>query len=208
MKIGCLEVPKPTYPSLLWPAEWKMGAPLDFILKPWVKSQSCSQLHICQNWRPLKTEWNQGNSKTVRQNQWLWKSPNFDQSHRWTQYTPSNPVHNVLNAPYVENITFIQINNNLSLWQILGWCIFNSLWHFQCKTPEMVIKEEDLGFRINWSLYSMPNTHSYYMICWFSLTLSLSKKIKCLLQFSSSSEWLLVKEEVEGLSQIWQRSKL
>ena len=57
-----------------------------FILKPLVKSQSCSQLHICQNWRPLKTEWNQGNNKTVGRNQWRRKSPNFDQSHRWTQY--------------------------------------------------------------------------------------------------------------------------
>ena len=28
MKIGCPEVPKPTYPSLLWPAEWKAPAPL------------------------------------------------------------------------------------------------------------------------------------------------------------------------------------
>ena len=28
MKIGCSEVPKPTYPSLLWPAEWKVPAPL------------------------------------------------------------------------------------------------------------------------------------------------------------------------------------
>ena len=28
MKIGCSEVPKPTYPSLLWPAEWKAPAPL------------------------------------------------------------------------------------------------------------------------------------------------------------------------------------
>ena len=28
MKIGCSEVPKPSYPSLLWPAEWKMPAPL------------------------------------------------------------------------------------------------------------------------------------------------------------------------------------
>ena len=27
MKIGCSEVPKPTYPSLLWPAEWKAPAP-------------------------------------------------------------------------------------------------------------------------------------------------------------------------------------
>ena len=48
-----------------------------FILKPLVKSQSCSQLHICQNWRPLKTEWNQGNNKTVGRNQWRRKSPNF-----------------------------------------------------------------------------------------------------------------------------------
>ena len=28
MKIGCSEVPKPTYPSLLWLAEWKAPAPL------------------------------------------------------------------------------------------------------------------------------------------------------------------------------------
>ena len=28
MKIGCSEVPKPTYPSSLWPAEWKAPAPL------------------------------------------------------------------------------------------------------------------------------------------------------------------------------------
>ena len=28
MKIRCSEVPKPTYPSLLWPAEWKAPAPL------------------------------------------------------------------------------------------------------------------------------------------------------------------------------------
>ena len=28
MKIGCWEVPKPTDPSLLWPAEWKAPAPL------------------------------------------------------------------------------------------------------------------------------------------------------------------------------------
>ena len=28
MKIGCWEVPKPTYPSLLWLAEWKAPAPL------------------------------------------------------------------------------------------------------------------------------------------------------------------------------------
>ena len=28
MKIGCWEVPKPTDPSLLWPAEWKVPAPL------------------------------------------------------------------------------------------------------------------------------------------------------------------------------------
>ena len=28
MKFGCSEVPKPTYPSLLWPAEWKAPAPL------------------------------------------------------------------------------------------------------------------------------------------------------------------------------------
>ena len=27
MKIGCSEVPKPTYPSLLWLAEWKAPAP-------------------------------------------------------------------------------------------------------------------------------------------------------------------------------------
>ena len=36
MKIGCSEVPKPTYPSLLWPAEWKAPAP--FLTKNW----SCS----------------------------------------------------------------------------------------------------------------------------------------------------------------------
>ena len=29
MKIGCSEVPKPTYPSLLWLAEWKVPAPLN-----------------------------------------------------------------------------------------------------------------------------------------------------------------------------------
>ena len=28
MKIGCSEAPKPTYPSLLWLAEWKAPAPL------------------------------------------------------------------------------------------------------------------------------------------------------------------------------------
>ena len=28
MKIGCWEVPKPSYPPLLWPAEWKAPAPL------------------------------------------------------------------------------------------------------------------------------------------------------------------------------------
>ena len=32
MKIGCSEVPKPTYPSLLWPAEWKASAPLFYFL--------------------------------------------------------------------------------------------------------------------------------------------------------------------------------
>ena len=30
MKIGCSEVPKPSYLPLLWPAEWKMPAPLRF----------------------------------------------------------------------------------------------------------------------------------------------------------------------------------
>ena len=29
MKIGCWEVPKPSYPPLLWPAEWKAPAPLN-----------------------------------------------------------------------------------------------------------------------------------------------------------------------------------
>ena len=32
MKIGCWEVPKPTDPSLLWPAEWKAPAPLSRIM--------------------------------------------------------------------------------------------------------------------------------------------------------------------------------
>ena len=32
MKIGCCEVPKPTDPSLLWPAEWKAPAPLSRIM--------------------------------------------------------------------------------------------------------------------------------------------------------------------------------
>ena len=31
MKIGCSEVPKPTYPSLLWLAEWKVPAPFMFM---------------------------------------------------------------------------------------------------------------------------------------------------------------------------------
>ena len=31
MKIGCSEVPKPTYPSLLWLAEWKAPAPLNTV---------------------------------------------------------------------------------------------------------------------------------------------------------------------------------
>ena len=33
MKIGCWEEPKPTDPSLLWPAEWKAPAPLHNIKK-------------------------------------------------------------------------------------------------------------------------------------------------------------------------------
>ena len=32
MKIGCSEVPKPTYPSLLWLAEWKVPAPLYYVI--------------------------------------------------------------------------------------------------------------------------------------------------------------------------------
>ena len=36
MKIGCSEVPKPTYPSLLWLAEWKVPAPL----KWWLVSET------------------------------------------------------------------------------------------------------------------------------------------------------------------------
>ena len=38
MKIGCWEVPKPTYPSLLWLAEWKAPAPLfEFPVQPLVQ---------------------------------------------------------------------------------------------------------------------------------------------------------------------------
>ena len=96
-----------------------------FILKPLVKSQSCSQLHICQNWRPLKTEWNQGNNKTVGRNQWRRKSPNF-----WP--IPSVNTIYVLQATlctlypmhpmFKTSLSFLgQINNSSFMTNSTGW---------------------------------------------------------------------------------------
>ena len=45
MKIGCSEVPKPTYPSLLWPAEWKVPAP--FNAKQFCYSWPQPKVNLC-----------------------------------------------------------------------------------------------------------------------------------------------------------------
>ena len=46
MKIWCWEVPKPTDPSLLWPAEWKAPAPLVFYPPPAGRVESLP--NICE----------------------------------------------------------------------------------------------------------------------------------------------------------------
>ena len=40
MKIGCWWVPKSTYPSLLWPAEWKAPAPLAITPAYWLPAKN------------------------------------------------------------------------------------------------------------------------------------------------------------------------
>ena len=47
IKIGCLEEPKPTYPSLLWLAEWKFLVPLvtEYNWRLWSNDQNYSTYH-------------------------------------------------------------------------------------------------------------------------------------------------------------------
>ena len=52
MEIGCSEVPKPTYPSLLWLAEWKVPAPFFF----GHGARISGQLDYISNWQ-LKVQW-------------------------------------------------------------------------------------------------------------------------------------------------------
>ena len=54
MKIGCWEVPKPTYPSLLWPAEWKAPAPLKPLTILSLMIPACEMKHP---W--TEREWNE-----------------------------------------------------------------------------------------------------------------------------------------------------
>ena len=68
MKIGCSEVPKPTYPSLLWLAEWKAPAPLRGVVH---------ELRDCNEWggrggRGI-SKWLQYHIRVVRKNDYgIW----------------------------------------------------------------------------------------------------------------------------------------
>ena len=50
MKIGCWEVPKPSYPPLLWPAEWKAPAP--FVWEALDKNEMASAKIYCFKFFP------------------------------------------------------------------------------------------------------------------------------------------------------------
>ena len=91
MKIGCSEVPKPTYPSLLWPAEWKAPAPfvkfaIFLVPSPAIKWTSALQSSVFGwGYRPAKTQ-----RAVVQRSRYVMQNiPRAPRPHCWQKTFPA-----------------------------------------------------------------------------------------------------------------------